>query len=384
MKNCAILTLTALSLLATKSFAQEGTLTAEMPAESRSLQERNSALEYDWKAGLSGQNSNGESGQSKLIDFRVAFKVNYKLNSSLSMDASPILKFQSGTQQTLNAADTADNRILLGQAALHYSPFSALSLSAGALNQGYFHSSLMVDEIPFPAARVEIGKREGFSRFSLIAETAIPTSSSLSTNTNEMEATPSLNSAALRFALESSRHQYWRTTAGYFAYSQLPSSVAAQSYLLGNSVQKISDTEGSFLYRYQGLEAKSEGRWAAFHGVDLFAAIDYLQNTKAPSGLNRAYQYFAGTEFFFKKSISWSLGAGYFHIEPDATVAYFSANRYFNTNRVGYYAESYLNFHKDSFRLGLRYTEAEVMFESPVQSRERSVLLRLETSYADI
>lgn len=362
----------------------EGLSTFKEPT-SRSLEEKNSALDYDWRTSLSGMNSNGESGQSKLVDFRLEFKVNYRMNSALTLDLAPIFKFQSGTQQTLNAADKADNRLLLGQAGVHFTPWEPLTLSAGALNQGYFHSSLLIDSIPFPAARMEARLYQGEKlHLGLIGESAIPTSSSLSTNTNDLEPTPSLNSAALRFSVEDGRHLYWKNTAGYFAYDKLPGSVAAESYLLGNSVERLSDSEGVFEYAYQGIEAQTEARLPAWRAVDLFAGAEYVRNTRAPSRLNTAYQYYGGTEIYLRQAMSLSLRGSYFRIEPDATVAYFSANRYFNTNRVGYAAEAYLNFHRDSFRVGLRYNEAEVLFESPVQSHERSLLLRLETTYADI
>ena len=352
--------------------------------ESRTLTERNANLSYDWKTELAGQSTTGETQQSKLADFRLDFKVLYTLNSYLNLDFEPIVKFQSSNQQTLDAADTPDNKLLLYQAAVNFKPIYFFILSAGALNQGPMHTSLLIDDIPFPGARGNIAIYSSRDvNLNLLAETAIPATSSLSPNTNDLEPTPSFNSAALKFKMDSPASYSWTTLVGYFSYSQLPTAIAAQSYLLGNTVQLNSQTEGIFKYQYQGYEAKSKMKFSVIRGMDLFFGGEYLQNSKAPAGLNRASLLFAGTDVFLKKGMSLTVSGGYFHIEPDAAVAYFAPQSYFNTNRVGYMAETYLNFKRESFRIGLRYSEAEAMFVSPVQNRERAILLRLETTYAD-
>lgn len=378
-----------ISILILRQGAQAQSKSALAPSqslamESRTLKERNENLSYDWKTALAGQSMTGETQQSKLADFRLNFKVLYTLNSYLNLDFQPILKFQSSNQQTLDAADTPDNKLLLYQAAVNFKPVYFFTLSAGALNQGPVHSSLLIDDIPFPGARGDIAIYTSRDvSLDLFAETAIPATSSLSPNTSELEPTPSLNSASLKFRMESPASYSWVTSVGYFSYSQLPSAIAAKSYLLGNTVQLNSQTDGIFKYQYQGYEAKSKFKFNILRGLDLFVGGEYLQNSQAPGGLNSGSLLFAGTDIYLKKGMSLMLSGGYFRIEPDAAVAYFSPQAYFNTNRVGYMAETYLNFKRESFRLGLRYSEAEALFISPVQNRERALLLRLETTYAD-
>jgi len=43
-----------------------------------------------------------------------------------------------------------------------------------------------------------------------------------------------------------------------------------------------------------------------------------------------------------------------------------------------------LSFKKHGFNVGAKYTEAEVLFTNAIQSREKSIMLKLETFYADI
>lgn len=389
-----------------KSYAQAHTQTSmQTNTQAKNLEPK--TLLLDWKTSLTGLSHQSESSQSKLLDFRLELKLDYYITPYLRIDAIPVLKFQSGTQQTLTATDSADNKILLYNAAITVAPFAYFNLSLGALNQRYLHSNLLIDEIPFPAARLEWTlipennnnsennwnkeskeskesdiRTMGTGQLSLILETAVPTSSSLSTNTKEFETTPSLNSLALNFKLTPQVRQLFQVKLGYFSFSALPGSVAAKSYLLGNTVDKISDTEGEFEYGYQGYEGSLLGRTPMSNSVDIYAGAEYLKNALAPEGLNTAWLTFIGSEIYFGPLVSMDLRSSYFQIEPDATVSYFSSNKFFNTNRVGYSFESFLKFHKEGFRVGLRFTDSEIMYEHPIQTRESAIYLRLETLYA--
>src|SRR5438445_12094789 len=182
--------------------------------------------------------------QAKYIDLRLDLRSKYTLTSSLLLDLQPSIRLVSGQAQTIDGADKMENKILLNQAAAHYSPFSGLRLSAGALNQRFMHSALLIDEMAFPAARI-MGLTKGDTlEAGLAVETAIPTSTSLSTNTKELEPTPSLNTAALLMKWQPSKEAYWKAGVSYFMFNNLPSSVAQQSLLLGNmQINNVSDAQ---------------------------------------------------------------------------------------------------------------------------------------------
>lgn len=365
----------------------QGQSLSTVSKDQKSLSDKNSAVKFDWKAAIASKDTSNEFSQSKLVDFRLDFKLNYQVNSDLKMDLQPLFKYQTGSQQTLQAADKSDTRIVIKQAAVHYSPVNFAEVSAGALNQKYSHAVILVDEIAFPTARLQVftlGKDNKDFQVNLLAETAMPTSSNLSPNTNEFEKTPAFNTFGVRLKNETNWREYTKLTANYFSYENLPRSVAASSYTLGNTVNKISDNEGVFEYEYKGIEATALFRMNLLGPADAFVGGEFIQNQKAPSGLNKGYQAYLGGEYFMKKSTSIDLKLSTFRVEPDAAVAYFTPNELFNTNRVGYWFESRINFYKDSYRIGIRYSEAQPLFESNVQSHEKSLLLKLETTYAEI
>jgi len=377
MKRTAI-SATCLALILTAQAWGQGQSRMDLPTA-----EKESRFAAEWRLRLSGSDVHDEQSQSKIVDIRAEFKARYLLSNSLQLDVQPTVRLQSGQTQSVDGADKPENKITLNQAAVHYLPVSALRFSAGALNQRHMHSEILLDRIAFPAARAEALLKTNNFKTSLALESAIPTSTSLSTNTKELEPTPSLNTVALKFNWQAAKNLYWKTTGGYFIYNNLPSSVAKQSGLLGNEVEKISDAQYAFTYKYEGYEASTEFEFPVFSALDINAGAEYVQNQKAPSEQNSAYRYYLNGEFHLSKNMDLTLGGGYFSVAPEAAVAYFNATG-FETNRVGYSMESSLAFNKERFLIGVRYTDSEVMYSNAIQSREKTWFIKLETFYADI
>lgn len=368
-------------ILATQAWSQDQVQTQISTSLPKKKEEK---FQADWRLRMAGQDFKDEQSQAKYVDLRLDLRSKYLLTSSLSLDLQPSIRLVSGQAQTIDGADKMENKILLNQAAAHYTPFNNLRLSAGALNQKFMHTGLLVDEIAFPAARL-VGsmKTEAFET-GLALETAIPTSTSLSTNTKELEATPSLNTAALLVKWQANKDTFWKTNIGYFMYNNLPSSVAQQSLLLGNmKISNASDAQYSFLNKFQGIEASTELQIPVSTRLDLIAQVEYLHNDKVASEDADAIKYLIGTNIQMSRNLDWTIKAAYFSVAPEAAVAYFNARNY-ETNRVGYGAETYFSFKKEGFKLGVQYKDAEVMYANPVQSREKAVTIKLETFYANI
>lgn len=378
MKRTGISTFCLILILTAQAWAQgqNSLVLPTAPADNK--------FSAEWRLRLAGGDQHDEQSQSKIVDMRADFKVKYTLlSNTLQLDVQPTLRLQTGQTQSVDGADKPENKIYLYQAAAHYLPFSNLRLSAGALNQNHMHTDLLVDDLAFPAARMEGLVKLGNTKTSLGVETAIPTSTSLSTNTKDLEPTPSLNTAAVKFSWQGSQNLYFKSSVGYFIYNNLPSAVAQKSQLLGNEVNKLSDAQYAFIYKYEGLEASAELKFPVFSALDLSLEGQYLVNQKAPSDSNTAYIYGGGGNIHFSKDIDLEIKGGYFSVAPEAAVSYFNANK-FETNRVGYTAKTYLAFKKQNFKVGLEYRDSEVMFSNTVQSREKTILIKLETFYANI
>lgn len=336
----------------------------------------------EWQVGISGADSQDEQSQSKKVDFRLGLKAKYELTSYLLLDIQPVVRLQSGQTQSVDGADSAENRILLNQAAvsLHSENFKLL---AGALYQPALHSDLLVDRMAFPGARAQAMIKASQIETGVSIETAIPTSTSLSANTSELEPTPSLNTASFNLNWEASKRAFWRTKAGYFAFSDLPSAVAQKSRLLGNEVTAMSEADYSLKYEHQGIEATTVISLPVFNRLTLLAGGDYIQNQKAPSDMNTATFFWGGGEIYFNRNFTLGLRGGQFSVAPEAAVSYFNATN-FETNRIGYVVETIFKFQRERFNVSVKYMDSELMYESEYQSREKTLTIKLETSYANI
>ncbi|WP_413557502.1 hypothetical protein [Bdellovibrio sp. HCB209] len=377
MKRSALTTICLILILATKSFAQG---TSSISVSNEPEKKRFSA---EWRLSMKGQGEEDLQSQSKYVDLRLELKSKYILSNSLYIDLQPAIRLVSGQSQTVDGADSMKNALLLNQAGLMFKPANYFQLAAGALDQRYNHTSLLVDSIAFPTARLQSLYRVGSTVSGLVVESAIPTSTSLSTNTQEKEPTPGLNSAAIHMNYMPSKSAFWKNRVGYFVYSNLPSSVARDSMLLGNEVNTISDAHYQFVNEYAGIEAGTDMQVPVGTLFDAIFAAEYLVNQKAEQGQNSAYAVTVGAVTHLSSDNDLTLRAKYFSVEPEATVAYFNARGY-ETNRVGYAVEGIFSFKKQGFNLGAGYREAEVMFTNTVQSREKTIMIKLETFYANI
>lgn len=379
MQKAGLITFCLIMVLGTNAQAQDHNLQTSQP----NARYRTSQWKAQWRMGLAGRDIRDERSQSKTVDILTDIKANYKLADTLSLDIQPLLRLQTGQVQTFNGADKQDSRILLNQAAVHFQPVNVFKLSGGALNQRYVHSDLMVDNMSFPGARLEMHARADKWSFSALGETAIPTSTSLSTNTKELEETPSLNSGGIAIQWKPSRNMGLKLSGTYFEYKNLPSTVAQDSGLLGNDIILVSDSDYQFAHEHKGYQARLEAQVPVNYALNLTFGADMIRNTQVSEELGLGYKFYHESRLRLKHNIDLIVRGAYFSLAPEAAVSYFNA-RWYETNRVGYSAETSLAFNKQRFEIGVRYMDSEVMYINTVQSREKTWLIKLETFYADI
>lgn len=343
-----------------------------------------SDMQASWRLGLAGIQDEDRQASSKFVGLAMDAKMKYWLHPEFFLNLEPLVKFENGSFQSIDGARKNESGLTLREAGVHWFVLPNALVSAGALNQSTQHSELLIGNQAFPAVNAQLKLLQIGSLHGLVYLTqAIPTSNSLSTETNGVEATPQFQSASFALHYETPTY-FWKTRLGVFSYDHLPSAVAYQSALRGNTAVSLTASESLFVYDYSGLEVNSELRIPVLRGWDLLASAAYLKNEKAIDELNQAHSLSLGCEFFLVGQKSLEMRLTSFRIEPDATVSYFSSSRFFSTNRVGYNAESFLNFHKYNFKVGVGYSEAEVIYLNPVLSREKRLMLMLETSYANI
>lgn len=345
-------------------------------------------LQANWYVSLGGKrNQDALSNQKTEANFSINLNASYDLTSFLNLKASPRLYFRNGNVQSDSATSGKDNTVELAEASANFHYDEMVQFSLGALNQGRHFSRMFIDDIAFPAANLSLQlgtagtaeKKESFAALSV--QSAIPTSSTLTTNSRDYEKTPTLSMIGTQGQVV---WENWSLNPrlNYFEYKNLPSTVASDSGVLGNSVRRLSDDTSSaaeFLYPYQGFEGGLVTRYDATRNLGFHLAGHFSENTAAPKNLAQASTFQLGMDYWMG-SLKWTPSFEYFKIAPDAAVAYYNEALY-ETNRVGYQGGLALQY-KKIFVIALKGGERDVVFESATQSREHFYSLALETLHA--
>ncbi len=348
------------------------------------------SLDLKWQfksAGKSlsqGRNQETQISNEQIFESKLNLDSHYWLSDELFFNFQPSIRFQTGRIQTLEGANAPSNSVGLKKAALQWLPSNYFWLSAGALNQGEMHSSLVADELPFPGARISL--KASFANFNLLGlvESSIPSSNSLQTGTTQVEAVPMKNAGQLQLNWQPKSYLSSKNRVGYFSYQNIPSEVAEASSLMGNTTTRLSAEQWAFAYKYQGLEASSDWQLPMSAKIDFLIQAAAAQNQSAPSAYNTGYSVYSGLRYLMNSRHEIQFGGRYFRVEPDTAPSYYSNYGNFRTNRVGYSSEALWHLKKQKFSLAASYSEAQVIFTDPTQSRVRSFEIRLETDYEAI
>jgi|GEM_PF-4354537 len=333
-----------------------------------------------WSLGLGmSRYENTLADRKTQASFQGNILFNYSLNDSLKIKIQPKLNFKNGYVQNYSASAADSTSITFSEASTTFHSSNQIFLTLGAVNQQDQLSSFMMDELAFPAAVFKARSKPIGRALAITGMAAIPTSSTLSTQSKDSEKTPSLFAGGLSWEASDSELPA-KAQAMYFKFSELPARVANDSSLIGNTISNTSGGDNSrFLYGYEGIDLSLQVELPfskQFSGKLVAAGIE---NHQAPKGLNRAWTI-KGQFNIYQHEDLWSPYLEFFRAEADATVAHYMDPAY-QTNRIGYRGGleySYKSTFKLKFSGGLR----EVLLESASQSRDQFASIGLETPYA--
>lgn len=320
--------------------------------------------------------------QKSISQAALGLDMQYSLFDSTSLHFSPLVRFKSGHQQTQSESRSQQGHLSLQESTLNYQPsfnqhHSAL-LSGGILAIGNDSSSLLLKDQSFPGFRSAFIADSFISSFNI----AIPTSQSLSTQTQDFEPTPLFYQLNLGAQLES-RRLISRFRFGYFRFENLPQSVATYSGPLGNTVQNLNDREYQFLNSYAGPFASTSGEYFLNKSHSLIWDAQYLQNLSAEADMGRAWTLESSYKFRWPTRTSVAIFYQHFVIAPDAAVAQYNEDFVGGTNRNGFITGLRISL-REKLKLTLSGGLRDAIFESPTIQRENFFKLGLESMNVDI
>ncbi len=373
-----LLSLLGLILFSSILFAQNSsmlTLSAPPPGP------LGSKWRAEWEMFLGGNSfSEGkDEGLGALVYFKSNFE--YQFAPWLKAKIRPRIDLYAGRAQERYDNDTYRNRIRLIEGYLAVQPVEGLELRAGAINQGFLKSPmLMSSHRGFPGLQQILSSQWGTFKAQLIAQQVVPTSYSLNTDREEKEGLPSFATQSLHLSasynwLEGS------LSAGRFAFNNMPSKVAFESAISGNHVEGEVAPGARFKTGFEG--------W--FGGIEVCACFDSpiqfvgefqrLTNLKAPSVDADAQSWGFGPRFILGEHEIEIRYRQYF-IESDATVGVYNRSFMGNTNRMGENIEFKIDFKDRKFALVGEWINARVIRDNATQKTMTVYYFGVETPYA--
>ncbi len=303
-------------------------------------------------------------------------ELNWKMAEWAFIEAAPRFKFTSGHVQSSSATNGRSNKLDLLYADFVFSDQNFFGLSAGALNTSKVHSSLLTDtSMPGLQVLLSSGEKNMFS-VAAFGLTGIPGSSTATNVSDEVDKTPSFGSAGLRgrFKTESVEAKVQMAT---FQYQNLPSSVANDSVILGNSgIGPNNSPVQVFRYQYHGYEVATELAWKLTPRLEFKNKLAGVRNQGAPDEFNSGLLLDSSLEVGVDSVWTVIPSFTYFNVEPDAVVANFNDARV-NTNRIGYLGGLAVQY-KKLFKLGGVAGDRTMVFEDGIKGREKYFGLTLE------
>ena len=320
-----------------------------------------------------------ENSLEDSLRYRISVdpELNMKLSEYFFFDLRMGLGATLGSVQTRFGDLRANNFIFLRESSLFFRAANKdksfwTKLSIGAINQSEFLNffDIMMSLRALPGLEQMFKYENNYSKdksfgFDLRSFQGVPASQSLNLNFNEKENTPFYLNANLEFFIKDLNPKFgYRLGINYglFDYSSLPSVIANESRLYGNSVSDFGPN-AEFDYDFKGWYAG----WRAVLNVPQFEFAPYVKivtNTAAPDGQNQGQMAGATFRYHDKYLNSWSLHAFTFFNEKDASVASYNSTTLGHNNREGYGINLAYNMRERGLKFEVQYTYSDIIEEN--------------------
>jgi|GEM_PF-5708277 len=317
-----------------------------------------------------------ENALEDSLRYRISVAPEFKLRISKYFFFDLDLGFRGalGSVQTRFGDLRANNGVFLKQSALSFRAANRdkslwTKLSLGAINQRNFLNKfdILMSVRALPGLEQKFKYENNYSKkksygLDLRAFQGVPASQSLNLNFNETEDTPFyVNANASVFIKDMNPDFGYRLSLNYglFDYTTLPSVIANESRLYGNSVSDFG-ANAEFDYDFKGWYGGWHGN-LSFPHHEMRAYVQILTNTAAPDKQNQGQM--AGGEFRYhdKHLNSWSVGGFNFFNEKDASVASYNSTVLGHNNREGFGIHLAYNMKKRGLKFEASYIYSDII-----------------------
>lgn len=341
---------------------------------------------FTYKFGSSFESFANEREQAQFFGFRIGTDSTTQFLNNLKFRLRANADLSSGYAQSRFGDMVGRSGFYLSDAVLTLrlidSQPARVLLGVGALDQGALDAPLFVDKQAFPGAKetIILGNSKLY-QFKLWASQTIPTSKTLSTKTVDAEVTPSLFTETFEMNLHPVEELRVTAAITHFAFNNLPSAVAQESIIYGNTVEEVGPNTSRYKYRFEGLLARGEFQYNFTERLAVNIEGYASQNAAAPEGYRNAQYLRGGFEIGLPGDIDLHGNLISFFAEDDASPAFYNSSVFGHNNRKGMGASMTAYFQRQRFKLRALYIDAETINFNINQSRQQTLTIGFETFY---
>jgi hypothetical protein len=272
--------------------------------------------------------------------------------------------------------------IRLREASLAWSPWDAVTLRVGALDQDRWDAPLLLRRQSYPGLHERFAWTSGAWTLALDAtQTLVHDTSTLQRWGNWSQGLPSFFFERASVEWKPSTRTSVGAHVSHFAFKELSHQQAYDAQFLGNSVLGLGPETAVFRYGFQGFEVGAQVAVEVTTGLTPFLRGDLLWNDGAPRGRGLGWSGTVG--FLWERGDRFRLRPSFelFHVESDVTPALFNGRTFGHANRRGWAASLGVELPKSGLRGQLQWVNADVLAASPLQTGATWVGFQLSMDY---
>ena len=361
------------------------------PRYLRDLEEQIShrRAQFLWKLRFDAQSLETDDNiQSQLAGATFGLRFRYKIIDSVELRAKANLTLESGRSQDLFGDQEPGSGIYPREFLLRWGLYQDfVSIDTGLIQQTLSQSDpLFISNLAFPGVAENFEYRWGRNSIGLYLQQTIPSSYTRSARVAEREDIPYYYTETLKAMLGWNKFGFITGEVSHFRYENLPAIVAFDSFLYGNTVLAPDQTNGRFLYGFDGFRTRLGGEQKFSRNLAGQLFWTTIINNAAPSDAGESQSFYGSLSYDVGR---WIVSGHYrnFFIESDAVPGSYNSHLLGHNNRIG----NAYSFDLESKDWGVRFrgqfVQSDLLNESNIrvdgiqQNNQQSFYFSVETSY---
>ncbi len=343
----------------------------------------NDRMQLEGRLRLGSQYLTDETDEGVNATFGLGVKFNYTFIDWLKLKSETRLTFSQERFQSQIDDDRFSDGFSVKEAVAVLEPVRFIEIGAGAVNQSYFISSpLLMSNRSFPGLYEQLQYVHGRNYVAVRLGQAVPTSRSFDSHRQEKEKTPYYYTHGLRAGFLPNKHIRLEPYVTHYRYENLPSVVAFQSAIRGNTVPNPQPTNSVFAFEFEGMVAGLKTELRPNNRLALVGEYQYIKNSEAPETFNTGQWAGVTLKAQYKQMIFEPQVASFYN-ESDTSPASYNSGEIGHNNREGMAFGFDVTFMDYNFKIATDYVMADVVNPNEEQSDLKYFVVTLETLYVE-